>query len=31
MRVLYDPERGARPEPNGTSCVQGEGLEATTR
>jgi putative transposase len=31
MMVLYDPERGARPEPNGTSCVQGEGLEATTR
>jgi IS605 OrfB family transposase len=31
MMILYDPERGARSEPNGTSCDTGSGLEATTR
>jgi putative transposase len=31
VMVLYDPVRGARPEPNGTSCDMGSGLEATTR
>jgi putative transposase len=31
MMILYDPERGARSELNGTSCGHGGGLEATTR
>src|SRR4030042_2769445 len=25
MMILYDPERGARSEPNGTSCTSGGG------
>ena len=31
MMILYDPEKGARSELNGTSCGHGGGLEATTR
>jgi len=31
MMILYDPERGARSEQNGTSCCTDDGLEATTR
>jgi hypothetical protein len=31
MMTLYGPARGARSEPNGTSCDLGDGLEAATR
>jgi hypothetical protein len=31
MMILYDPEKGARSEPNGTSYSMGGDLEAATR
>jgi len=31
MMILYDPEKGARSEPNGVSDIEGVVLTATTR